>query len=88
MDTTGTIDPTVRTMGSTEADGFAAHVHTMISTSNSDAGAYDANDSRANGNFVTATDRAFAGTTTTNSVGITETRPKNKAVNFIIRAVN
>ena len=68
-----------RTVGTYESDELKSHEHTIGVT-----GADDNNHS-GNGDYVADSDASYKGTRTTNHTGGSETRPKNIAVNYMIK---
>lgn len=84
LDTTGTVDPNGvgRVIGSAQNDEFKSHTHTV--TARNGTGIYSFGTTILAGTDNPGTD--FTKTTSSAGAPFTETRPTNKAVNYIIKA--
>jgi len=89
LDTGKAVDPDTRTLGSTQAHGVVAHVHRVETEDygNSDGGAYvgrgDASLEESSSSVIKSSGPYNSGNSS--YIGLTETRPVNKALNYIIK---
>jgi len=72
LDTAGAVDEDARTLGDTQADSFKSHTHTMKATTTTGGGTVNRTNGAGTGDLTSPT-------------GGAETRPKNMALNYIIK---